>query len=187
MKSVNKFGMNMIVLMLLSLSAALFAQTTQLQALRFSLAIEEEQLSSLAGYQPTDHELIVKYTNISDAVQWDPCVVSPWEYKVAVLRDGTPIEKRSAHKKVTEEHLPPGAIKLELDDRKVCSATSRLKPGETVRFTLWVSSDYDMTVPGTYDITVTRETDPWNPEKSVTVKSNTLTIVVPEPGADSSK
>jgi hypothetical protein len=39
-----------------------------------------------------------------------------------------------------------------------------------------------MTVPGTYEITVTRETDRWNPEKSVTVKSNTLTIVVPEPG-----
>jgi len=44
-----------------------------------------------------------------------------------------------------------------------------------------------MTVPGTYEITVTRETDPWNLAKSVTVKSNTLTIVVPEPGADTPK
>ena len=41
-----------------------------------------------------------------------------------------------------------------------------------------------MTVPGTYEITVTRETFPWNPEKSVTVKSNTITIVVPEPEAN---
>jgi hypothetical protein len=40
-----------------------------------------------------------------------------------------------------------------------------------------------MSVPGTYEITVTRETDRWNPEKSVTVKSNTLTIVAPEPSA----
>jgi hypothetical protein len=52
-----------------------------------------------------------------------------------------------------------------------------------VKFTLWVSTEYDLTVPGTYEITVTRETDRWHPEKSVTVKSNTLTIVVAEPGA----
>jgi len=48
---------------------------------------------------------------------------------------------------------------------------------------LWVSSEYDMTVPGTYEITVTRETDRWNPNKSVTIRSNTITIVVPPPPA----
>jgi hypothetical protein len=37
-------------------------------------------------------------------------------------------------------------------------------------------------VPGTYEIAVTRETDRDHPEKSVTVKSNTLTVVVPQPG-----
>jgi len=34
--------------------------------------------------------------------------------------------------------------------------------------------------PGTYTITVNRETFPWETEKSVTVWSNTITIVVPE-------
>ena len=183
MKFVNKLSMNLIMLMLLSPAATFFAQTPESQALKFTLTIEEEQLSARAGYLPTDHELLVKYTNISDTVQRDPCVVSPWEYKLVVLRDGTPAEKRNAHKKKTEEPVPPGAIKLELDERKVCSATDRLSPGQSVKFPLWVSSEYDMTAPGTYEITVTRETDPWNPEKSVTVKSNTLTIVVPEPGA----
>ena len=65
----------------------------------------------------------------------------------------------------------------------MCNGITRgIDPGKVVKFTLWVSSEYDMTVPGTYEITVTRETDRWNPEKSVTVKSNTITIVVPEPG-----
>ncbi len=185
MKTVHKIGMNLIVLLLLSSAATLSAQTTELPVLKFALTIEEKPLE--AENSPGTHILLVKYTNISDTVQWDPCVVSPWEYKIAVLRDGTPVEKRNAHRTETEEHLPPGAIKLELDERKVCSATSRLKPDESVRFPLWVSSEYDMTVPGTYDITVTRETDPWNHEKSVTVKSNTLTIVVPEPEADAPK
>jgi hypothetical protein len=40
-----------------------------------------------------------------------------------------------------------------------------------------------MTKPGTYTISVSKETFPWNPEKSVTVKSNTITIVVPKPEA----
>jgi hypothetical protein len=40
-----------------------------------------------------------------------------------------------------------------------------------------------MSQPGTYEITVSRETDTGHPDKSVSVKSNTLTIVVPEPEA----
>jgi hypothetical protein len=56
-----------------------------------------------------------------------------------------------------------------------------------VKFSLWVSSEYDLTAPGTYEITVTRETDRWHPERSVTVKSNTITIVVPEPEAGAAK
>ena len=179
----RKFATIFFAMLIAMQALAAFAQTPESQALKFTLTIEEEQLSARAGYLPTDHELLVKYTNISDTVQRDPCVVSPWEYKLVVLRDGTPAEKRNAHKKKTEEPVPPGAIKLELDERKVCSATDRLSPGQSVKFPLWVSSEYDMTAPGTYEITVTRETDPWNPEKSVTVKSNTLTIVVPEPGA----
>jgi hypothetical protein len=181
MKTVNQHGMNLIVLMLLSSAIALLAQSPESKALKFALAIEEKPLE--AENTPGTHILLVKYTNLSDKVQWDPCVVSPWEYKLAVLRDGTQVEKKYAYRKKTEEHLPPGAIKLELDERKVCSATDRLNPGQSVKFSLWVTSNYDMTVPGTYEITVTRETDPWNPEKNVTIKSNTLTIVVPEPGA----
>jgi hypothetical protein len=38
-----------------------------------------------------------------------------------------------------------------------------------------------MSDPGTYEVTVSRETDPDHPDRSVTVKSNTITITVPEP------
>ncbi len=44
-----------------------------------------------------------------------------------------------------------------------------------------LSTLYDMSKPGRYEITVSKETFPHDPERSVIVKSNTLTIVVPEP------
>jgi len=40
-----------------------------------------------------------------------------------------------------------------------------------------------MIEPGTYEITVSRDSDLEHPEKGVTVTSNTLTFVVPEPDA----
>jgi hypothetical protein len=184
MKIMKKFGMNLLVLMLVSTATFLIAQTPESKTLKFALTIEEEQLSAQAGYLPTDHEVLVKYTNTSDTVQRDDCAVARWEYKVTVLRDGTLVENRYAHKKKTEESVPPGAIKLELDEGVACHSDGRgLNPGQSAKFPIWVSSEYDMTVPGTYEITVTRDTDHWNPDKNVTVKSNTLTIVVPEPGA----
>jgi hypothetical protein len=158
--------------------------------LMFSLTIEEKPLE--AENTPGTHILLVKYTNTADTIQRDDCVVTPWEYKVAVLRDGVPAEKRNVSTKKTDESdeaneadgsQHPIHIKALYRGNSCSSDGKGLKPGESVKFSLWVSSEYDMTVPGRYDITVTRETDRWHPEKSVTVRSNTLTIVVPEPGS----
>jgi hypothetical protein len=189
MNSVNKFGKILFVLMLLSSAATLFALTPESQTLKFTLAIEEKPLE--AENTPGTVILIVKYTNISDTVQRDPCAVTPWEYKITVLRDGVPLAKKNLSTKKTDESdeidesQHPIHIMV-LHRGSPCSMIGGgLKPGQSVKFTLWVSSQYDMTVPGSYDITVTRETDPWNPDKSVTVRSNTITIIVPEPGASS--
>jgi hypothetical protein len=188
MKTVNRPGIILLVLIFFSPAVVLFAQTPEKRAPIFSLAIEEEQLSAQAGYRPTDHELIVKYTNISDVFQKDGCAVTPGEYKMVVLRGGLQAEKRKTRNENTDESQDQGKtniyrIKVHHTEADSCHGVDRgLNPGESVKFALWVSSEYDMTVPGTYEITVTRETDRWNPEKSVTVKSNTLTIVVPEPG-----
>jgi hypothetical protein len=54
---------------------------------------------------------------------------------------------------------------------------NEIKPGGSFQRLLELSQRYDMSRPGNYEITVTRETDPEHPEKSVTVKSNTITIV----------
>ncbi len=190
MKMVNMIGMNLLGLTLLSPVVCLWAQTSENLAPKFALAIEEEQLSAQAGYQPADHELIVKYTNTSEKVQRDACAVIPDAYNLVVLRDGVAVEKRKS-KKEAENNSEDGSTGTRIEVTQMgpnCHSDNKgLNPGQSVTFPLWVSSDYDMTVPGTYDITVTRETDRWNPEKSVTVESNTLTIVVPEPGADSSK
>jgi hypothetical protein len=183
MKTVNKFGMNLIALMLLSSVATLIAQTPEKLAPTFALAIEEKPLE--AENTPGTLILLVKYTNISDAIQKDDCVVSPVAYKMVVLRDGLPAEKRKTRSKKTEESPDPRRIKRPLImEQDNCHGINKgIDPGKIVKFTLWVSTEYDLTVPGTYEITVTRETDRWNPEKSVTVKSNTLTIVVAEPGS----
>lgn len=185
MKTVNKLGMNLLAVVLLSSAATLFAQTPEKLAPAFALAIEVKPLEA----ENTQGTLIllVKYTNISDAVNQDGCMVTPSAYKILVLRDGIAVEKRKSKNETegnTEETTTRHRIKVTLTEADSCHGVDTgLKPGKSVKFPLWVSSGYDMTVPGIYEIIVTRETNRWNPEKSVTVKSNTLTIVVPEPGA----
>ena len=187
MKTVNRFGLNLIALMLLSSTATLFAQTPEKLAPTFALAIDVKPLE--AENTPGTVILLVKYTNISDVVQKDDCVVTPAAYKMVVLRDGLPAEKRKTRSKNTDESQDSGKtngyrIKTDYTEADMCNGITRgIDPGKVVKFTLWVSSEYDMTVPGTYEITVTRETDRWNPNKSVTIRSNTITIVVPPPPA----
>jgi hypothetical protein len=186
MKTEYKRGIILLMSMFLSSVAILSAQMQGKTIPTFALAIEEKPLE--AENVPGTRILLVKYTNISNAVQKDGCAVTPGEYKMVVMRDGLPAEKRKTRSENTDESQDQGKtktyrIKVHHTEADSCHGIDRgLNPGESVKFTLWVSSEYDMTVPGTYEITVTRETDRWNPEKSVIVKSNTLTIVVPEPG-----
>jgi hypothetical protein len=173
-----KLGMNLLALMLVSSAVVLYAQTSEKPAPTFALTIEEKPLE--AENAPDTHILLVKYTNVSNVIQKDFCAISPVAYKLVVLRDGLPAEKRKTRNKEAEESSDPRRIKVQFTEQDDCrGARQGIDPGKVVKFPLWVSSEYNMTVPGTYEITVTRETDRWNSEKSVTVKSNTLTIVVP--------
>jgi hypothetical protein len=174
--------MNLIMLMLLSSVATLFAQTPEKLAPTFSLAIERKPLE--AENAPGTFILLVKYTNVSNVIQNDGCMTTPSAYHIMVLRDGIAAEKRKTKKTTemkNEDNNTGYQIKVTHTEQDTCrgGVDKGLNPGQGVKFPLWVSSAYDMTVPGTYDIAVTRETDLLNPEKSVTVKSNTLTIVVP--------
>ena len=58
-----------------------------------------------------------------------------------------------------------------------------IPPGQSWTRYLNPDWDYPMTKPGIYEITVSRQTDLLHPGKSVIVKSNSLTIVVPDPKA----
>ena len=58
-------------------------------------------------------------------------------------------------------------------------SASVLKPGQSKHGYL----EYDVSKPGTYEFTVEQDSFSDDPAKNVTVKSNTITIVVPEPGS----
>ena len=118
--------------------------------------------------------LVVKLTNTSKEVMYRTvCESFGGMYNLEVVYNGVPVEKTEAEKERRK--------KLEAGD---CfhgggSAIAELtKPGETREDILY----YYTAKPGTYEITATKETFPGHPEKSVTVRSNTVTVVVPEPG-----
>ncbi|MGO8786004.1 MAG: hypothetical protein ACLQVL_01295 [Terriglobia bacterium] len=186
----KRLGMHLIALFVAMQFGVVIAQTTDKLAPTFALAIEAKPLE--AENAPGTLILLVKYTNISGAIQRDGCMVTPVAYNIVVLRESSPVGKRKSggaiEEEGSEENGTSNRIKVARTEADSCQGVEKgLKPGESVKFSLWVSSEYDLTTPGTYEITVTRETDRWNPEKSVTVKSNTITIVVPEPEAAAPK
>jgi len=70
-----------------------------------------------------------------------------------------------------------------MNQRKAPCATEPtdivIKPGKSRKLWLGVSDIYDVTKPGSYDVYVSRETDPIGLIKSEYVRSNTITIEVP--------
>lgn len=139
------------------------------------------------NYSADDHELLVTYANSPNATQKDVCVNTSWVYQMVVLRDGVPVQKKTPSKK-EDTGETPGRYKIPMPrftEANACQgATQGIPPGASIKIPLWVSSFYDMTEPGTYTITVKRETFPYEPAKSVTVWSNTIEIVVPQPVAE---
>ena len=123
------------------------------------------------------HLVNVKITNKSNQTSCETIQANySWKFKIAVLLDGMPLEEREEIQKIRKQGTPKGYGSF-----RMLRCT---KPGETATQGLNITNFYDMSKPGTYEITVTRETDPDHPDKSVTVKSNTITIVVPEPAAE---
>jgi hypothetical protein len=88
------------------------------------------------------------------------------------MYNGLPLKEKdaAAHKK-REENEKSEWCKV---------APQKIPPGHSWTRYLPFDVDYPLCKPGTYEVTVSRESDPEHPEKSITVKSNTLTIVVPE-------
>ena len=92
-------------------------------------------------------------------------------YNMIVLRDGAPDAETETMRELRRFR------KVDHDPETL--RAQPLKPGESWTQPLDVSDYYDMTKPGAYQVTVTRESLPLNLRYSVPVSSNTITVVVP--------
>jgi hypothetical protein len=160
-------------------AVATFAQRPERPAPRFTLTISGGDMDSLG-------RRVVKLTetNISSGVLQEGVCMPPIfdvNIKVSIVYNGLPLEMDESRPAV--QH-----IKRDNEGEGHCPGkvfVHEAKPGGgpegTFEDSLDVSRLYDMSKPGTYEITVTKETFPHDVIKSVTVRSNTLTVVVPEP------
>lgn len=169
----KKLGSQFLVLIFAMQAAVLCAQAPEKQAPRFTLAISDYR-HDWRG--PGRYRVRVIITNTSkEAFHVDGCATQRGLYKLTVLYNGVPLEEQDAEARRRNEARMKHTMCMS-------SATSdKLPPAGTTEDYLSLGGRYDMSKPGTYEITVSRETFPDNPEKSVTVKSNTITIVVPDP------
>ena len=99
-------------------------------------------------------------------------------YNISVSYNGVPLEEKNAAARRLAEQAVFCTHELGINP---------IKPGESIYRWFDLAYRYNLSRPGIYEVSISRETDPEHPEKSVTVKSNTLTVVVPEPGANAPK
>lgn len=167
----RKLASHFVVMILAMQAFAAYAQFSEKTEPQFTLTISE--VHSVFG--PGLDRIDVKETNISKKVIIDPgCIGERGLASVSVLYNGVPLDEKDADRRRRREKYYS----------QYCTSgggVNGIKPGEFQEFLVSVAFKYDVWKPGTYDITVTMESDPYHPEKSVTVKSNTITVVVPEP------
>jgi hypothetical protein len=166
----KKLGLFSVVMVFIFSAIVAVAQTTGNSEPGFTLSIS---VFHRGGVPPNTHTIVVKTTNISNVTSCETISANfHWNFKISVLLDGLPIEERPEIQKIRKEQGRPNGFGSFHELR--CT-----KPGATERDEIEITGFYDMSRPGTYDVTLSRETDPKHPDQSITVKSNTITIVVP--------
>jgi hypothetical protein len=184
----KRFWIYLPVLILLPFAAGLFVRAQQQIEPTFALHIE--QTHEYEGPAPGILEIRVQYINISGEAQKDGCAVTPWVYKTIVLRDGVQLERIKP--KVPPENPPDKndhrtRIEVRATEQDTCRGSDEaIQPGKSVMFPLGVGFEYNLSQPGTYEVTVTRDMFPCEIDHGPTIKSNTLTIVVPPASGSSS-
>jgi hypothetical protein len=159
-----------ILISLLIPVSSMGAQTTGAPVTPFTLSIS--QVPS-GGTSPGQYRVLVIETNTSDEVIiGSGCMaIGDW-LDFTVKYNDVPMQGTDALK----------TLKDARDSSTHCEGSHvrwQIQPGESHRFSLNISGYYDMTKPGDYEITVSKNTVPNHPEKGATVESNTITIVVP--------
>jgi len=154
-------------------TVAVCAQKPQDSGPNFSLTIYLFQPGQAEPGQPTFRKIQVDETNISNEPFTERgCLEFQGVFHISVVYNGLPLEEKdaSARKKRQEDA-----------NNEWCKVMpQKILPGHSWTRYLPFDVDYPLCKPGTYEVTVSRESDPEHPEKSITVKSNTLTIIVPE-------
>jgi hypothetical protein len=150
-----------------------FGQDTATPAPNFTLTISE---GGPDGSLPKDVQIInVRETNISrEIIRENACTAFGALYKLDVVCDGVPQEEPKERRERREYAEDVQAGK----EPGLCEGSQRgraTKPGEYWDETL----HYETKNPGTYEFTVEEKSFPKGGGDPVTVKSNTLTIVVP--------
>jgi len=185
----KKFGFNLLVLFFAIQAFTFHAQTAEKPKPWFSLSIVASDPLNPPEFYTSDRQVVmVTFTNISDADYIDTNTNDPaFGLDIHVLLDGAPAEETEGMRVVREARHPTkharhvNGVSAPQWSGSV-QAPHTLKPGKSTTFPLALADYFDMTKPGTYTITVSQETFPYDPAKSVTVWSNTITIVVPKPG-----
>lgn len=164
------------LLTIIALQAAdIYAQQTQKPSPTFTLSIAEDRNASAT--QPGLDRVLVKLTHIGPGVELEkfhPEALGM--YNMIVLRDGRPAKETSALKALRNYR--------KADPYPTIDNPKALKPGESWITPIDISGYFDMTTPGSYQVTITRESIPMNPAYSTLVSSNTITIVAPSSSGD---
>jgi hypothetical protein len=147
----------------------------------FTLSIEEDK--DATRINPDLHRVLVKFTRVAIGVEVEEFhEEAKGMYEIIVLRDGFRVRETDAMRDLRAFRR--------VDGQPTIRNPRFLETGQSWTTPLDVSDYYDMTKPGTYQVTVTRESLPFpgTLARSTTVKSNTVTILVPRRiGAQSSQ
>jgi hypothetical protein len=137
---------------------------------RFTLTISQV---GYGGTIPGNYAVLVREKNISDVdIVGSGCMGLVGWLNLIVVYDGVRLPETDAVRSLEKVRKAGGPCGVD-------NGGFRTAPGEEHKYQLFITQFYDMHKPGAYEITVTKETEPTDRQMSTTVKSNTITIVVP--------
>jgi hypothetical protein len=168
-----KLTLSFLALLLALQAAVARAQTAEDSKPKFNLVLG---LFVVDG-KPDLHKLrVMEFNNSKESYREDGCLEKRGFFTISILYNGKPLQERDAEARKKREE----AAKATPCD--IPTQTMRPNNGWPRYFDL--TQDFPVEVPGSYEVTVSRESDLDHPEKSVTVKSNTLRFWVQEPIAE---
>jgi hypothetical protein len=162
------------------LAAALIAPTVLAQAQVFQVEKPAPEFAltirqvGYGGSLPGYYSVLVTERNISDTemVRW-ACMALEDGLDLVVAYEGVRMPETDAVRRLEQRRKAGGPCGVD-------SGTYRIAPGKDYLFQLNITDFYDMSRPGTYKITVTKDTAPGNPVMNTVVESNAIMIMVPK-------